>query len=78
MPMDNAPDYPTSAPQSKGNSAELFRSAQYAVLEPSRLPVPRLWSVASRCRFATATGHSAGRLRQRRKHLKLKRTVKYR
>ena len=39
LPKYNAPDYPTSAPQSKGNSADLFRSAQYAVLEPSKLPV---------------------------------------
>lgn len=37
VPKDNAPDYPTSAPQSKGNSAELFRSTQYTVLEPSKL-----------------------------------------
>jgi hypothetical protein len=38
-PTDNEPDYPTSLPQSKGNCGELFRSAQYAVLEPSKLPV---------------------------------------
>jgi hypothetical protein len=38
-PTDNEPNYPTSVPYSKGNCGELFRSAQYSVLEPSKLPV---------------------------------------
>jgi hypothetical protein len=56
MPKDNAPDYPTSAPQSKGNSGELFRSAQYAVLEPAKLPVRAFGSRQLVAGFPTAAG----------------------